>query len=45
MDIKEDQQVWYFFTKYARVKLLKDKKAETVNDFIKIVDESNCKAN
>ena len=32
------------FTKYARVKPLKDKKAKTVlNAFIEIVNESNCK--
>ena len=35
-----------FFTKYACVKPLKDKKGKTVlNVFIEIVNESNCKLN
>ena len=34
------------FTKYAWVKLLKDKKGKTViNAFIEIVNEFNCKLN
>ena len=38
--------VMVFFTKYAWVKSLKDKKGKTVlNAFMKIVNESNCKPN
>ena len=33
------------FTKYAWVKMLKDKKGKTVNAFIEIVNESNRKPN
>ena len=34
------------FTKYAWVKLLKDKQSKTVlNYFIEILNESNCKSN
>ena len=38
--------VMHVFIKYARVKLLKDRKGKTaLNAFFEIVNESNCKPN